>query len=81
MSKKLKENPKEKIIKEVFQSEEFESLLEKEIYSKSYYEFYKKAYSIIRYGEHYSDNWHIQYLCDRLQKEFEIGRASCRERV
>lgn len=50
---------------------EFESNLIKHIHSQSYYEFFKQAYSILLPGEHYSDNWHIKYICDRLQQELE----------
>lgn len=43
--------------------------LEREIYRRSYYEFFKKAFEVLHPGEPYSDNWHIKLLCDRLQKE------------
>ncbi len=43
----------------------------KSIYEDSYYEFFKKAFEVLNQGEEYKDNWHIEYLCNRLQKEFE----------
>lgn len=54
---------------EIVESGTFERELKKKIYSQSYYEFFKVAYSILLPGTPYSDNWHIKYLCDRLQKE------------
>jgi hypothetical protein len=59
------------ILQSLLKTNEYEQILLKEIYSKSYYEFYKQAYKILLPGEHYSDNWHIKYLCDRLQEECE----------
>src|ERR1035437_5660094 len=64
-------NNKENIYQSILENDEFENLLIKEIHSKSYYEFFKQAYSILLPGEHYSDNWHIKYICDRLQRELE----------
>lgn len=60
---------KEEIVLPLIESGEFEKQLIKEIHSKSYYEFFKSAYGVLMPGEHYSDNWHIKYLCDRLQEE------------
>ena len=42
-------------------------LIEKEICKKSYYEFLKRFWSTI-ITEDLVDNWHIQYLCNELQK-------------
>lgn len=62
---------KDDVALSLLDSGEFELNLLKSIYEDSYYEFYKKAYSILLPGEHYSDNWHIKYLCDELQSELE----------
>lgn len=45
--------------------------LYKEIYSRSYYEFYKDAFRVLHPGVQYSDNWHAKLICDKLQKETE----------
>jgi len=45
--------------------------LKKSVYKHSYYEFFKDAYAELHPGQPYSDNWHIKYLCDVLQKEAE----------
>lgn len=49
--------------------ETFEFELQKFIYKKSYYEFFKKAFTILHPGELYNDNWHVKLICDRLQEE------------
>lgn len=54
---------------QIIESGLFEKELKKKIYEKSYYEFFKVAYAVLLPGETYSDNWHIKYLCDRLQQE------------
>lgn len=60
---------------------QYENDLEKEIYNNSYYEFFKKAYSVLLAGEPYSDNWHIKYLCDILQEELlRIRRGDVRKK-
>jgi predicted phage terminase large subunit-like protein len=42
---------------------------------RSYYEFFKEAWDILEPGTPLRDNWHIKYLCDRLQVEVErLGR-------
>ncbi len=48
-----------------------EIALERKIYKKSYYEFYKVAYAQLEHGADYYENWHAKYLCDILQKEVE----------
>lgn len=48
---------------------EMEINVEREIYRRSYYEFYKKAFTILNPDEPYNDNWHLEVLCDRLQAE------------
>lgn len=50
---------------------ELEIALKKSIYTESYYEFFKFAFDILHPAEMLSDNFHIQYLCDELQSEFE----------
>ncbi len=62
---------KEEIVLEALESGEFEKELLRHIHSDSYYEFFKQAYQILLPGEHYSDNWHIKLLCDRLQQELK----------
>jgi len=37
----------------------------------SFYQFFVDAFEIITNGEKFEPNWHIEYLCDELQKEFE----------
>lgn len=49
--------------------EHFEFELKKFIYKKSYYEFFKEAFKVLHQDGQYNDNWHIEYLCDRLQEE------------
>lgn len=44
-------------------------VLAKELYTRSYYEFFKKAFTVLLPNEPYSDNWHAEFLCDRLQAE------------
>ena len=58
------------------QIEKFNSSLEKEVYRKSYYRFFLKAYAQLHPNEPFSDNWHVKYLCDRIQKEIERINAS-----
>jgi len=42
----------------------------------SYYEFVKDAFAETHPGEIFSDNWHIQFLCDLLQVAVErVGRG------
>jgi predicted phage terminase large subunit-like protein len=71
---------KKDIALSILESGEFEKELIKQIHSDSYYEFFKQAYAVLLPGEPYSDNWHIKYLCDRLQQEFErIKRREIRQ--
>ena len=39
------------------------------IYKKSFYRFTLDAFKTIHNGQELTPNWHIKYLCDRLQKE------------
>lgn len=45
--------------------------LQREIFKKSYYEFFKWAFNILEPQTKLEDTFHIKYLCDRLQKEVE----------
>ena len=66
-----KELRKKEIALSILESGEFEKSLIRQIHSDSYFEFFKQAYKILLPGEHYSDNWHIEYLCGELQAELE----------
>lgn len=66
---------KEEVILPIIESGEFERELIKSIHTNSYFEFFKQAYGVLLPGEHYSDNWHIKYICDRLQQELERIKA------
>ena len=60
---------------------ELEIELLKEVYKRSYYEFFKDAFALLHPGEPYDDNWHIEYLCNRLQQElFRIRARKKRQR-
>lgn len=48
-----------------------ELLLRREIYSKSYYEFFKWSFNILEPQTKLEDTFHIRYLCDLLQSEVE----------
>ena len=43
----------------------------RELCEGSYYEFFKQAWEVLEPYTPLKDNWHIKYLCDRLQKEIE----------
>lgn len=59
--------------------ERLEKDLERDIYKKSYYEFYKKAFAQLHPGDDYDENWHAKYLCDRLQEEaYRLARKEPR---
>lgn len=49
----------------------FEIQLERKIYKRSFYEFYKVAFCQLHPGTPYDENWHARYLCDILQAEAE----------
>jgi predicted phage terminase large subunit-like protein len=62
-------------------NEEFALELKRNIYSKSYYEFFKAFFPTISGGDQYNDNWHIEYICNRLQQELErIKNRRAREK-
>lgn len=76
-----KELRKKEIALSILESGEFEKSLIRQIHSDSYFEFFKQAYKILLSGEHYSDNWHIEYLCGELQQELErIRRREVRKK-
>ncbi len=37
---------------------------------RSFYEFYKEAFKVLEPGTEYIDNWHVEYLCWLVQREF-----------
>lgn len=43
--------------------------IEKELSERSYYDFFRYAFRELEPESRYKDNWHIQYLCDMLQRE------------
>jgi len=45
--------------------------IEAELYRKSFYEFSLEAFKALHNGQELTPNWHIKYLCDRLQLEAE----------
>lgn len=45
--------------------------LKREIFKKSYYEFFKWSFNILEPQTRLEDTFHIKYLCDILQKEIE----------
>lgn len=62
-------------------SRELSYEVERAIYKRSYYEFYKKAFKVLNPDEPFSDNWHLKYLCDRLQEElYRVARRLPREK-
>jgi predicted phage terminase large subunit-like protein len=42
-----------------------------ERYKRSFYLFSLEAFKVLHNGQSLDENWHIKYLCDRLQKEAE----------
>jgi predicted phage terminase large subunit-like protein len=45
--------------------------LKREIFKKSYFEFFKWSFGILFPNEKYEDNFHVKYLCDLYQGEIE----------
>lgn len=64
MTKKSKLNKLSEKEKELLKKE-----LEKELYNKSFYEFFKKAVKVLEPSTQWSFNWHHEYICDILQEE------------
>ena len=55
--------------------------IEKEIYKRSFYEFLKKAVTILEPQTKWSFNWHIEVLCNLAQEEIErIGNGIPKEK-
>lgn len=52
-------------------NKELELSLKREIYSQSYYEFFKFCFTILFPSEKYEDSLHVGYLCNYLQAEVE----------
>jgi len=42
--------------------------LQAEIYRRSFYEFSLDAFNVLHNGQPMVENWHIKYLCDKLQE-------------
>jgi len=52
-----------------------------EIYRQEFYEFAKAAFQVVEPGVDFVDNWHIQYLCDKLQEYAErVGNKQPRKK-
>jgi predicted phage terminase large subunit-like protein len=45
--------------------------IKREVFKKSYYEFFKWSFNILEPQTRLEDTFHIKYLCDTLQKEVE----------
>jgi phage terminase large subunit-like protein len=45
--------------------------VQRELSNRSYYEFLKMAWEVLEPQTPLIDNWHIKYLCNKLQKEVE----------
>ena len=55
--------------------------IQKELYKKSFYEFSLDAFKALHNGSELIPNWHIKYLCDRLQKEaYRVVNGEQREK-
>lgn len=73
MEKKKEEKSSitDEFIQEAFLNPEFALELKRSIYTQSYYEFFKAFFPLVSGGDEYNDNWHIEYICDRLQAELK----------
>ena len=47
------------------------SRIRAELYKRSFYKFSLEAFKVLHNGQSLDENWHIKYLCDRLQLEVE----------
>lgn len=45
--------------------------LKRTIYENSFYHFVVRSFHVLNPAEKLKDNWHIEYLCDQLQRKFE----------
>ena len=58
-----------------------ELAVERTLYQRSFYHFYKAAFCQLHPGTDYDENWHAKYLCEVLQKEaFRIRDKKPREK-
>lgn len=48
-----------------------EIVVKRELFKRSYYEFFKWSFGILFPNEKYEDNFHVKYLCDLYQAEIE----------
>lgn len=61
--------------------EEIEQEKNKRLYKASYYDFLKKAVEVLEPQTDWKFNWHIEYLCEELQKEtHRIGQKKKKEK-
>lgn len=44
-------------------------VLQAELYRRSFYEFSKDCFKELHNGQEWTDNWHIELICERLQRE------------
>lgn len=49
--------------------------LERELYKKSFYDFFIKSCKVLEPATDWQFNWHIKYICDQLQAELERIKA------
>lgn len=54
-------------VRETLDYERLELVLERELYARSYYEFYKAAFAQLHPGKEYDENWHAPYICGKLE--------------
>lgn len=55
--------------------------IERELHRRSFYDFFKSAWVVLEPETPLEDNWHIKYICDRLQLETErIAQRKPKER-
>lgn len=52
-------------------NEESVLALKRIVFRQSYYEFFKEFFPLVSGGDEYNDNWHIEYICNRLQQEIQ----------
>jgi predicted phage terminase large subunit-like protein len=45
--------------------------LYRSIYKDSYYEFFKDGFPVLHPNKELKDNWHVEYLCDKIQSGVE----------
>jgi predicted phage terminase large subunit-like protein len=52
-------------------NKELELTVKRELFKRSYHEFFKFCFSLLFPSQHYEDSPHIKYLCDYIQAEVE----------